>query len=82
MRILRIRIRNTANIRREGLESVAAGLEGQTDKTQVEDIFSSNADPNYKKKFCSGCNTLLTRIRILQLLKQTKKISFLKKLKS
>ena len=50
MRILRIRIRNTANIRREGLESVAAGLEGQTDKTQVEDIFSSNADPNYKKK--------------------------------
>ena len=50
MRILRIRIRNTANIRREGLESVAAGLEGQTDKTQVEDIFSSDADPNYKKK--------------------------------
>ena len=50
MRILRIRIRNTANIRREGLESVAAGLEGQTDKTQVEDIFSSNADPKYKKK--------------------------------
>ena len=49
MRILRIRIRNTANIRREGLESVAAGLEGQTDKTQVEDIFSSNADPNYIK---------------------------------